>query len=42
VSAFPGCDKSIGICQAKFNNHQNYGGFPHTPTKNPFDGTPIY
>ena len=42
VSAFPGGDKSIGISQAKFNNHQNYGGFPHTPTKNPFDGTPIY
>ncbi|MBK9418840.1 MAG: phage BR0599 family protein [Flavobacteriales bacterium] len=42
VSAFPGCDKSINTCQMKFANSGNYGGFPHTPTKNPFDGTPIY
>lgn len=42
VEAFPGCDKSLTSCHAKFGNRDNFGGFPHTPTKNPFNGTPMY
>lgn len=42
VDAFPGCDKTMASCHAKFGNRDNFGGFPHTPTKNPFNGTPMY
>jgi uncharacterized phage protein (TIGR02218 family) len=27
----PGCDKSFGTCQAKFDNVANFRGFPHVP-----------
>lgn len=42
VEAYFGCDKSLSTCSSVFNNEENYGGFPHTPTKNPFGGSPIY
>lgn len=29
--AFPGCDKSLATCIAKFDNVDNYGGFPSIP-----------
>jgi hypothetical protein len=38
---FPGCDRSAGTCNSKFNNILNHGGFPFMPKKNPFDGTSI-
>lgn len=43
VRVYPGCDHTLGSngC-AKFNNTANYGGFPHTPSKNPFGGDPLY
>lgn len=31
-----GCDKSIDACIFRFNNVENYGGFPYVPTLNPF------
>lgn len=31
-----GCDHSTATCQARFDNLDNYGGFPAIPTKNPF------
>lgn len=31
-----GCDKSVDTCVARFNNVNNYGGFPFVPTLNPF------
>jgi uncharacterized phage protein (TIGR02218 family) len=42
VSIYPGCNHSTGICNTKFGNLLNYGGFPHIPQKNPFGGSPIY
>lgn len=42
VDLYPGCDHTIGTCDAKFSNRPNYGGMPHFPSKNPFDGTIIY
>lgn len=42
VSAFPGCDRTVDTCIAKFNNLVNYGGFPHSPGRNPFDGNPVF
>jgi hypothetical protein len=31
-----GCDHSTATCAARFNNLNNYGGFPAIPNKNPF------
>lgn len=38
VQIFAGCDHRFdGDCANKFNNVQNFGGFPYVPTKNPFE-----
>jgi uncharacterized phage protein (TIGR02218 family) len=37
-----GCDHSLATCDAEFANSDNYGGMPYIPSKNPFDGTPVY
>jgi uncharacterized protein len=42
VGAYAGCDLTIDTCVNKFNNLDNYGGFPHTPGRNPFDGNPVF
>lgn len=42
LTAYPGCGRTIAICQDKFGNAVNYGGIPHLPGKSPFDGTPIF
>ena len=41
VALYPGCDKTTTTCLSKFNNIDNYLGFPWMPNRNPFDGTPI-
>lgn len=38
---FPGCDRSKEICQSRFDNLLNHGGFPFMPTVNPFGGSSI-
>lgn len=42
VAFFPGCAGTIAICDAKFNNKDNYGGFPQLAGKSPFNGDPIF
>lgn len=42
VNVYAGCDKSVSSCKTKFNNLNNFGGFPYMPTKNPFVGDSIY
>lgn len=42
VSLYPGCDKTLSTCDAKFGNTLNFGGWPFRPNKNPFGGDPIY
>lgn len=42
ISIYAGCDHLLATCSGKFNNVANYGGMPYIPTKNPFDGSPIY
>lgn len=42
VNVYPGCDRISSTCQLKFNNLSNNGGFPHMPSKSPFDGDPIF
>lgn len=33
--ALPGCDKSVTICHARFNNRKRFGGHPELPSYNP-------
>lgn len=42
VDLYPGCDHTLATCHSKFSNSLNYGGMPYFPSKNPFNGTPIY
>lgn len=42
VSAYPGCQRFRQICQDRFDNLTNYGGFAHEPGKSPFDGDPVF
>lgn len=42
VTVSPGCNHTQAMCNATYANGANYGGFPFTPLKNPFDGTPVY
>ena len=41
VQIYPGCDHSRATCDSKFNNLNNYGGFPWIPLKNPFKMTSL-
>ena len=41
VLIYPGCAHDMSTCNVKFNNLDNYGGFPWVPTKNPFGMTSI-
>lgn len=41
VLLYPGCDRLKSTCKDKFNNLDNYGGFPYIPLKNPFGGSSI-
>lgn len=42
IRVYPGCSRHISVCQAKFNNRWNYGGFPHLPGDSPFNGNPVF
>ena len=43
LQTLPGCDRTINTCINKFNNVDNYGGFPYIPIKNPMGGAaPIF
>jgi uncharacterized phage protein (TIGR02218 family) len=42
VVVVPGCNHTISTCNSVYANLVHYGGFPFIPTKNPFDGTPVY
>lgn len=37
VTLYPGCNHTMTHCKDKFNNLDNYGGYPWIPTKNPFN-----
>lgn len=42
VVLYPGCSRIISVCNDKFNNLPNYGGFKDLPGKSPFDGDPVF
>ncbi len=35
ATAWAGCDRQEETCDGKFDNLQNFGGFPHIPKRNP-------
>lgn len=41
ATLYPGCDHLKETCKNKFNNLDNFGGFPWIPKRNPFDGSSI-
>jgi uncharacterized phage protein (TIGR02218 family) len=41
VSLFAGCDHSMGQCASRFDNLDQFGGFPFIPVKNPFTGDAV-
>jgi uncharacterized phage protein (TIGR02218 family) len=41
VDVFPGCNRTMDDCETKFNNLDNYGGWPYIPGVNPFGGGSI-
>jgi uncharacterized phage protein (TIGR02218 family) len=41
VKLYPGCVRTAEVCEGKFNNLSNYGGFDFLPTESPF-GTQIF
>lgn len=42
VSLYPGCPHNMAVCKSRFNNLDNYGGFPFVPDVNPFGGTTLF
>lgn len=42
VDAFPGCAHDLADCVTRYNNIDNYGGFPYSPDRNPFGGTTLF
>jgi len=36
VALYPGCDRTLSTCEDKFDNLDNFLGFPWMPGKNPF------
>lgn len=43
VTLYPGCDHTLGAAGCgRFSNHENFGGTPFIPDKNPFGGSTIY
>lgn len=41
VTLYAGCDHTMSTCNSKFDNLDNFGGFPFIPSVNPFAGTSI-
>jgi uncharacterized phage protein (TIGR02218 family) len=42
IDLYAGCDRSPVMCDEKFDNLPNYGGFQYLAGKTPFEGSPIF
>jgi uncharacterized phage protein (TIGR02218 family) len=42
LRAYPGCKHTMEDCDGRFQNIENYGGFPLIPSKSPFSGDPVW
>ena len=41
VTLYPGCDRTYSVCETRFLNGLNHGGFPNLPPHSPYDGRSI-
>lgn len=41
ITLYPGCDRTLTVCDARFGNRLNNGAFPYLPDKNPMGGSSI-
>lgn len=41
ATIYPGCPRTREVCDERFSNLPNFGGFPAIPLRNPFDGSSI-
>ena len=41
MTAFAGCRRIRQVCNTKFSNIENFGGFPYIPIRNPFGGSGV-
>lgn len=42
LTLYPGCPRTLDVCDYRFDNSENYGGDPHRPDRSPFDGNPVF
>jgi uncharacterized phage protein (TIGR02218 family) len=42
LNMYPGCRRTRNVCNDKFSNILNYGGFADMPGKSPFSGDPVF
>ena len=42
VRVYPGCDRTVATCVAKFDNRLNFRGDPNLMGTNPFNGNPVF
>lgn len=42
ITLYPGCDRTIQVCNDKFGNALNYGGQPHMPGKSPYEVVKLF
>jgi len=42
IYMYPGCRRTRAVCNDKFSNILNYGGFADMPGKSPFSGDPVF
>ncbi|UQY32661.1 phage BR0599 family protein [Pseudomonas fulva] len=42
VRVYPGCNRTVAMCVAKFNNLLNFRGDPNLMGTNPFNGNPVF
>lgn len=40
--AYPGCNRTPGVCHTKFGNSANFGGVEYMQGKSPFSGEPVF
>lgn len=42
IALYPGCNRTTAMCNSRFGNILNYGGYPLMPGESPFDGKPVF
>lgn len=42
LTLFEGCNRTITVCDSRFDNVENFGGQPYMPDKNPFGNNTLF